>query len=121
MKVPRINVGVAVSIPVGDTTVHGAISEVDFIKKEFRLHGAIAESWGFHAYHPSCILSNFLRAIAEWDYHYRASDDPRLYEEGQEYGQALIELFRSLPQDDQHTLRKVAEIVTVSVIRPVRG
>jgi hypothetical protein len=70
----------------------------------------------FDHYTPAPTLNNFMRAIGEWDYHYRASDDSRIYDEGKEYEQALIELFRKLPQEDQYNCRKIADIVQNSVI-----
>lgn len=118
MKVPRPNLGVDAEIPA---TLYGAkqvarMTLIDFITQRFRatLDNNEVVVMKLRDYDPAPTMNNFLRAIAEWDYHYSTSDDPRLYEEGKEMEQALIELFRALPQEDQHQCRKIVEIVVMS-------
>lgn len=131
MKVPRPNLGVQVA--VRDCEKYWGkiiITRVDHpghrIAVNIEGHSAQIEStlnqllgpgWNWMSiddYNPLPSISNFLRAIAEWDYHYRASDDPRLYEEGEEYEQALISFFKQLSAPDQHQLQKIVEIVVMS-------
>lgn len=131
MKVPRINLGVQVKIP-GAEKYWGAIiiTRVDHRAKQFavQLKGwdestvalvtqLLGPNWNwskFDEYDPLPTMENFLRAITEWDYHYRASDDPRRYEEGQEQEKALIALLKALPAVDQHLCQKIVEIVVIS-------
>lgn len=115
MKVPRINVGVEViySPMAAYPLTNGTVLEVNYIDKVFWIRGCPIR-WPFSVYQPTPTMNNFLRAITEWDYHYRASDDPRRYEEGREQEQALIALLKALPAVDQHQLRKIVEIVVIS-------
>lgn len=112
MKVPRIKGQVTVITPDNRA---GKVVSIFFTDRTF-----IADCSGegvllsFDDYRPAAIAQNFLWAIDQWDYHYRASDDSRIYEEGKEYEAALIELFRQLPQEDQHNCRKIVEIVVMS-------
>lgn len=119
MKVPRINVGVNVNAGVtrNDPYLYeSTITEVDHVGKTFHIDRCSWYPYSMERYDPAPTVNNFMRAIGEWDYHYRASDDSRIYNEGKEYEQALIKLFRALPQEDQHNMRKIADIVTLSVL-----
>lgn len=113
MKVPRINVGV----DQDRVSCITDIVEVDYINKRFRVAD---DNWcefvSMESYHPAPTVNNFMRAIGEWDYHYRASEDQRWVDQGKEYEQALIKLFRALPQEDQHNMHKIADIVTLSIL-----
>lgn len=131
MKVPRLNLGVLVRVP-GAEKYWGAIviTRVDHKAQKFwvQLKGFSDQTaaamnlllglhWNkmdFSEYDPLPVMDTFLRAIAEWDYHYRASDDPRWYEEGKEQEEALIALLKALPVDVQHQLQKIVEIVVMS-------
>lgn len=115
MKVPKISCQVMVITPDNKAC---RIVNVDHIKKNFMVDcRQDVPIHPFTDYNPAPTMENFRRAIAEWDYHYRVSDDPRRYEEGKEMEQALIELFRALPQEDQHACRKIVEIVVMSTER----
>lgn len=119
MKVPKPGVGVDVSVHVSNTKgeiylYDGTIIEVDHVNKTFHIGVCSWYAYSLERYHPAPTMNNFLRAIAEWDYHYRAADDPKIYEEGREHEQALIELFKRLPDDDKYSCRKIVEIVVMS-------
>lgn len=119
MKIPRIDAGVDIlpDVKKGDAyPAEGKIVAVDHVDKLFAISG-FKDNWyafPFEQYNPAPTMNNFLRAITEWDYHYRMADDPRRYEEGKDYEQALIQLFRSLPEQDQQSCRKIVEIVVIS-------
>lgn len=118
MKVPKPAVGVdAEVLSLYGTIGVGVITHVDYTTERFAVKiefGFFSNPFKFRMYHPAPTMNNFLRAIEEWDYHYRAADDPRVYEEGKEYEQALIELFKQLPDDDKYSCRKIVEIVVMS-------
>ena len=117
IKVPRINVGVEILHHWGKAgTLEMTIESVDHMDKVFKAGCSLGGMvYKFEDYRPAPTINNFMRAIGEWDYHYRALEDQRWVDEGKEYEQALIELFRKLPQEDQYNCRKIAEIVILSV------
>lgn len=115
MKVPKIGPG-GITVITPDNRA-GDVVSIFYPEQEFLVdcsgEGIVLP---FKDYNPAGTMKNFLRAIVEWDYHYRASDDPRLYEEGKEYEQALIELFKTLPERDKQSCRKIVEIVVMSTM-----
>lgn len=109
MKVPSIRLYQEVVLAGREGTWR--INAIDNMKGLFRVRDVpraftIATEWD-----PAPTWINFWDAIEEWDYHFAQSDDPRYYEQHKEMKDALIALFKRLPQQDQHRLQKVLDIV----------
>ena len=59
-------------------------------------------------------LQKILVKVADWDFYYRASDDPRRYDEGLNLEKQLIKELKGLNEIDKHTLDKLKSLIYLS-------